>query len=263
MLDLNFHHVDDLGLAISNGTLVKSDRPLFRLQNIGPFMEMAAISRPSPSVRETVYSYFEEGYFSEMLAALRSNARCWRSQETGQTGFFKCGRHANPSGQLELQFAEWLAIAAGQAGFDKSLSNQFVAALNELEDNIFEHSENAETGVLVYHSIPGRFEFSVTDRGIGALGSLRENSQFSKLTDHGRALELVIKEGVSSRGANSGGGFGFRRLFTGLANLNCDLRFRSGDHALTITGDTNDVKNAQLSQKSFISGFMVNVFCEV
>ena len=52
-------------------------------------------------------------------------------------------------------------------------------------------------------------------------------------------------------------------LFLGLASFNADLRFRSGDHALTISGPNPDLKVAQLAQKPFFQGFLASVRCDL
>ena len=43
-------------------------------------------------------------------------------------------------------------------------------------------------------------------------------------------LNISGRHAVSRRGTNTGRGFGFHPLFTGLANLNGNLHSRSGDY---------------------------------
>jgi hypothetical protein len=54
---------------------------------------------------------------------------------------------------------------------------------------------------------------------------------------------------------------GLRPLFSGLANLSGELRFRSGDQALTIDGVNPGSIPTRISQKTPISGFVASVAC--
>jgi hypothetical protein len=81
------------------------------------------------------------------------------------------------------------------------------------------------------------------------------------LTDHGEALDLALRDGVSRYGQAAHRGMGFSDLFRGLATINADLRFRSGDHALTIAGPSPDLKQRQLAQKPQLQGFLISVRC--
>jgi hypothetical protein len=80
---------------------------------------------------------------------------------------------------------------------------------------------------------------------------------------HGEALQLMLTEGVSRHGAASGRGMGFRPLFIGLANLNGRLRFRSGDHALTIAGENPGAMPLMRSQKVPIKGLFASISCRL
>jgi hypothetical protein len=57
-------------------------------------------------------------------------------------------------------------------------------------------------------------------------------------------------------------GKGFRPIFTGLANLSGLLRFRSGDHALGIDGQSPSLVKAHTAQKLILPGFLASVTCE-
>jgi hypothetical protein len=106
------------------------------------------------------------------------------------------------------------------------------------------------------------FEFIVCDRGAGVLETLRTCPAYSHLADHGKALILALTDGISRYGPNTGHGFGFRPIFNGLANLKGLLRFRSGDHALTLDGTGPLLTSAKPAQKTAISGFIVSVTCK-
>jgi len=62
--------------------------------------------------------------------------------------------------------------------------------------------------------------------------------EFADLVDHGLAMHRgVARERVAFTGEDRATATGFRDLFLGLAHLNADLRFRSGDHALCSSPD--------------------------
>ena len=133
--------------------------------------------------------------------------------------------------------------------------------MKELESNIHEHADASETGILAYRAEPGAFEFVVADRGIGILNSLRRNADFAVLPDEGKALEAALADGVSRYGSSSNRGYGFRPIFTGLMNLHGQLRFRSGDHAITMDGVSPELATSRLTQKAPLDGFFASVRC--
>ncbi|MFY9855779.1 MAG: hypothetical protein WAK26_18060 [Terracidiphilus sp.] len=140
------------------------------------------------------------------------------------------------------------------------VSGQMVAAIQELEGNIQEHSQLVSTGVLVFRATSGVFEFVVLDHGIGILNSLSTCPRYGALSDHGMALEIALTDGVS-RYDDPCRGHGFRPIFEGLTNLNGYLRFRGGDHAIVMDGTSPNLATAQVSQKTGIRGFLASVRC--
>jgi hypothetical protein len=137
-----------------------------------------------------------------------------------------------------------------------------VAAIREMEDNVREHSGAVETGYVAFHSAPGTFEFVVADHGVGVLATLRGAPEYKNLTDHGEALRLTLQEGASRYGFGEGRGYGFRPLFTGLANRQAALRFRSGEASLTIDGLSPTLPKAQLAMKASLDGLFISVTCK-
>ena len=87
--------------------------------------------------------------------------------------------------------------AAIVAGFQRKIAAQLTAALGEFHSNVYEHSDASGTGIVAFHTRPGRFEFVVSDRGIGVLRSLRSGPDYPNLTDHGEALRLTLTDRVS------------------------------------------------------------------
>jgi hypothetical protein len=152
--------------------------------------------------------------------------------------------------------------ALNVAGLPGTTPGQMAAAMRELENNIHEHSQSAATGLLAFRAARGVFEFVAADRGIGVLTSLQQCPLHRTIQDHGKALQAALTDGTSRFGAESGHGYGFRPIFTGLANLRGFLRFRSGDHALTIDGTSPSLTRAQLAQKPAIDGFFASIRCQ-
>ena len=133
--------------------------------------------------------------------------------------------------------------------------------MRELENNIHEHADAPETGILAYRAEPGAFEFVVADRGIGVLRSLRRCPAYAAVLDEGKALSAALADGVSRHGPDSNHGHGFRPIFIGLMDLHGELRFRSGDHAVTMNGTSPTIATSKIAQKGAIDGFVGSVRC--
>lgn len=163
---------------------------------------------------------------------------------------------------------EWTRLSivakrsAAAAGFDKSVAGRLAVAVEEMASNIIEHSHAVDTGVIAFRGANGVFEFVVADRGIGALASLQSNPKFVKLQSAREALPLVIQDGCS-RLPEPNRGNGFCDLFRGLANHNGNLRFRSGDAAVLIDGQSPSPLRPKVKPKAPLSGFMASVICAV
>lgn len=137
-----------------------------------------------------------------------------------------------------------------------------IAALGELIGNILDHSQAEETGIAAFSVRPLMFEFVVADLGIGVLNSLHQSHDYSMRGDEGEALAAMIETGVSRHGASTGHGNGFRPVFERLADMHSHLRFRSGDHALTLDGRFGDRVGRQISQRPRLCGFLAAVSCK-
>lgn len=165
-------------------------------------------------------------------------------------------------GENPLAIAFWkrLENAARNCGFGNVISAGLTGAAKEMADNIEVHSGKTQTGLIGYRWSRNEFEFAVADRGIGILQSLRSNRRYGSLTDHGEAVRLAMS-GKSRFGPGTGHGYGFRQLFISLASLNGSVRFRSGDDATTLLGDSVDSSNASSLQRSYLQGFVLSVTC--
>ena len=164
---------------------------------------------------------------------------------------------------LRTDFLMSARKAAEAVGLPVAVAQSLTAAMRELETNIHEHSDQATTGLIAYRASQSEFEFVVADAGRGILSTLQEAPEYRSLTDHGRALHAALQEGVSRYGRAANRGNGFRDLFLGLASLDASLRFRSGDHALSLSGGHPDLRFARLAQKMPFQGFLASVRCRV
>ncbi len=152
--------------------------------------------------------------------------------------------------------------AAKGQGLSANLVSGLLGALVEIQDNVYEHSNAPDTGVVAYATTSNSFEFVVADQGIGVLSSLRQNPNYSSVSDAGAALRLAITNGVSRFSSESGRGQGFNQLFRALVGHNAELRFRSGDHALTLRPGSNSAEGASvLAQVAPLNGLSIAVHC--
>jgi hypothetical protein len=155
--------------------------------------------------------------------------------------------------QLETQKALRLQQKANKG------KARICGAVGEMVDNIFEHSGALRTGVVAFLGSSETFEVSVGDAGKGILASLQTNPTFAYLRDAGTAMAVAIKDGNSRYGPGMDRGYGFGTLFRALNTLDAEIRFRSGDYALEISGRSPSLRNPYISQKSELHGFVVSV----
>jgi hypothetical protein len=261
--ELTFNIVDDLAEAYLRHQLgAPSPGQSFVPIDLGPLMELALQSsngRIGPLLGSAWVARSGHAEFRQHLA---SHANRW-FDNANDTGFQRTTFNPLDEGDDAVRTGFLLAAsrAAQRAGYPLATAQTLAAAIREMESNVHEHAELTETGILAFHAQPSVFEFVVADCGVGVLATLHESPDYPDLNDHGVALQEVLKPGVSRYGRGAHRGNGFRDLFNGLASLNADLRFRSGDHALTISGPHPELKTARLAQKPFFQGFAASVRC--
>ena len=263
--ELTFDAVDDLVGAHSRGKLNCSGLDIsFSPSRLGPLVELGMASstgRHGPLLRGPL---LDSSTHADLRAALAGTQDVWFDHDRRRGLMRTVFDPLNPNHDVtRVAFFMSVRVAAGAIGFPAAVAQSLAAAIKEMESNVHEHSANACTGLLAYYAAPTHFEFVATDSGVGILETLRQAPEFRSLTDHGRAMHAALQEGNSKFGRAANRGNGFHDLFIGLANLNADLRFRSGDHALTISGANPDLKKARLDQKAFFQGFLVSVLCRV
>jgi hypothetical protein len=260
---LTFSALDGLAFAAARGTLERSHAPyIFVPTTLGALFEFLHLLEGErlPAFAERWVAPNGAG---ALIAAYREDRECWTSSDARRLGFVRASR-TGPDGYHRLTA---FLIHAQRAARDIALlpgssPAQLAAAMEEMENNIHEHSRAPQTGVLAYRATRGVFEFVVADHGVGLLASLRSCPENSGIRDEGMALEAALTDGTSRFGRNSQRGTGFRPIFLGLMNLRGSLRFRSGDHALIIDGSSPTLAMSEISQKPMMDGFFASVRCE-
>jgi hypothetical protein len=259
---LTFTAVDGLAFAAQKGKLGGPSSKSFMVGDVGPLLELRHLFTDGrlPPLESILASM--SSHTVDLFAALKqSQQRLWTCPATKRIGFIRT-TNSEDDASNSYNFGTAAQRAAAEAGFSKLVASQLVAAILEMVDNIYLHSTLPESGLAAFDARPGYFEFAVLDRGIGILRSLQQSAEYARLSDHGDALQMALTDGCSRFGPNTNHGHGFRPLFIGLSNLNGALRFRTGDHALTIDGrDPISIPWTKMAKPN-ISGFLAFVSCQ-
>lgn len=260
---LTFDHVDGIAQAQAQGGLRQADvEGQFAGRELGPIMELQQLRASGVAP-----AWFVETRLQLQPSMRHLAARLDRQQNfTPRHGSADCGvfHPAQPHDENALTaFRLAGQKAAEAAGFSAATALKLSSVLIELADNVIDHSEAAQTGVIAFSWRPNVFEFAATDRGIGVLASLQKASRFRELASHARALQIATGDGGTRYPEGSGHGSGFRHIFLGLANHRGQLRFRSGDHSLELDGRSPELSSAGVIQKTSIDGFCISVSCSV
>jgi len=260
---LTFSAVDELGFAAARGLVGPTQMPnLYSPKQLGPLLEFLLLAEGGYLPPYAVSAWLVPNGAAPMIQAIHDNREQWLSPGNRRMGFIRAIRQGPNADSLFTSFLMDVQRAARDvAQLPGTTPGQLAAAMEELENNIHEHSDAAQTGLVAFRAARGIFEFVAADRGIGILTSLRKCPAYLGLSDCGAALESALKDGTSRFGSDSSRGHGFRPIFLGLANLQGSLRFRSGDHALLMDGTSPDLTTAQLAQKPPIDGFFASIRC--
>ena len=257
---LTFAVLDDLAFAAARGRLPRVPDGAYRFDSLGPVFELGRLSVSGLLPPPTRANWLTLDDAASLGAALHQGRMTWVCRDR-HLGFLRL-RPSPPDDETEeIAFKLEAQRAAIAVGFPRRLAAQLVGAFEEIQGNVYEHSGAPASGLAAYRATARRFEFVVSDGGIGVLASLRTCPEHGALADHGEALRLMLTEGVSRYGKAAKRGMGFRPLFIGLANLKGGLRFRSGDQALTIDGVNPGSIPAQIWEKVPSSGFVASVCC--
>jgi hypothetical protein len=259
---LDFAAVDDLAFAAERGRLDVSKLPTsFVSHQLGPLLELYQLSISGCGPASLRGGWLDVEAFAGLGTAIRAKNARWCSPAENILGLLR-----TDNGVADY---EWTAFAidakraAVQSGLSTDWAAQMVGAMGEFRSNIHEHSEAVATGLICFRATPGLFEFVVADRGLGLLSTLRRSPEYTNLADHGEALRLALTDGASRFGFDCGRGYGFRPLFTGLANRQASLRFRTGSASLVIDGTTPTLVRAHPGRKVHLPGFHISVACRV
>lgn len=262
---LNFDFLDDLMIArVRKGVDCSPYLSDANVGRIGPLLELLIQNRSKPNGFDALPSVMEVTALRQALDkhAPASGVHLQSRQGEVSAGFVVSSRDPTADDQAPwYSFCLKAQQAAERGGIKKPIARGLIGAIREIEENIHKHSGRAHDGVVGYRATDREFEFLIGDSGIGTLASLRQNHKYAELTDAGRSLELALTDGVSRLGDDIGHGVGFRELFVGLANLDGELRFRSGDHALTIDGTAPSLLERRLLQKTELQGFVASIVC--
>ena len=257
---LGFNHVDGLIRAYSRGTAPNVGTSGFRLETIGPLAELYQFDPERIAGPASNLAWLDLGGQTDFIVALRAGRTRWLSND-GAFGYLSGAKLACES---TLQhFKTEPHLAALKANMPSATAGQIGAAFGELIGNIIDHSAAIPSGIAAFRAKPSAFEFVVSDRGIGPLASLTSCAEYASMCDHGEALQAIIETGVSRFGAGTGHGNGFKPIFEKLADMSGQLRFRSGDAALTLDGRFGDKVKLQVAQKPPIAGFFASVLVAV
>ncbi len=257
---LTFSALDGLGFAAQRGRFVPSTAN-YVVADLGPVFELGLLAKSKTLPWPGTSTWLAMNGIAPLITALSGRSHQWVCPTSRAAGVYRTYATPQEDDLHWVKFGVAIQFAAVSAGFSRNIAAQLVGAIGEMQSNIYEHSGASQTGIVAFRGRSGTFEFVVCDSGIGVLQSLTSCPEFRDVTDHGEALQLTLSDGVSRYGRNSGRGLGFQPLFTGLANLNGALRFRSGDYALTIEGDNPARLPVKLAQKPALSGFLISVAC--
>jgi len=262
---LTFNAVDGLAFAAARNRLDPARPPAYYTpSSLGPLLEVLHLAAGGQLPDPTSGNWLVLNGAAPLVAALGQKRESWVCSTNRRMGFIRAVR-SGPDGDNRLAafLMDAQRAARDTAGLPSPAPGQLTAAMQELESNIHEHAGATDTAFLAFRAAPGVFEFVTGDRGIGILASLRSCTAHAGLPDHGKALGAALTDGISRHGPDSCHGHGFRPMFVGLLNLIGSLRFRSGDHALTMDGTSPNLATAQIAQKPAIDGFFASVRCHI
>lgn len=257
-----FSTLDNLGFAAARGRLQPIPDKIYVAHDLGPIMELMRLAASGLLPAPTRANWLALANMQDFGVAWQSRKTLWTCSRR-RLGFLRLRAEVPENDNEELAFGLEAQKAALASGLPQKLVPMLVGALNEMQSNVYDHSGRPASGVAAYRGSQGHFEFVVSDGGMGVMASLASCPDYAEITDQSEALRLMLTDGVSRHGKSEKRGTGFRALFSGLANLGSDLRFRSGNQALTIRGMNPSILPWKASEKPQISSFSAAVSCSV
>lgn len=261
--DLSFQSTDAMLRKATTGELDQfHSLVVARGEQLGPWAELAVAHAQMPEQYRGLRPADHPKWTAIQQALIHGEISGDSYQST--FGVFPLSRLGSTDQEVEI-WDQWrlrFKLAAESSGFPKSFASALTGAMGELQDNVPLHSENVESGLVAFQGGVGIFELVVSDRGIGVLASLRKNPEYQHLAHSGEALDVAVADGGSRFGKDSGHGYGIGQLYRALASVDGDVRFRSGDHSLELSGAGSDpVLRPSLSQKWELPGLTISVTC--
>lgn len=254
--------LDQIAIAYEKGI----SNPLERVTaefpfSVGALVELSILKHHNPAFSDVLPRYHRPSIVRSIYTAQQSRNLVVTGQNRHAKWGVFCLSDVRPDDFKERLFSFELAARKAMP-FKRNISQakaNICGALQELVDNIFEHSECAQTGLIMFLGATDSFELTVGDAGIGVLASLRSNPTYSFLPDSGAALTFALTDGNSRYGRSARRGSGFTTLFRALRTLDANLRFRSGNCALEVVGRSPVLDGAHVSQKAHLQGFVVSL----
>ena len=161
------------------------------------------------------------------------------------TSGLPASRFGSPEEQYEIVSEIIDAVLASPAGLRRSSLAAFEWAVNEITDNVLQHADSAQGGLVQLNHYPDgkRLEFAVADAGRGIPDTMRTTRR--EISDS-QSLELSIQRGITrDKEVGQGNGlFGTHRasrvgrgdfaIHSGYAGIHSDLKVR--EETLPVAG---------------------------
>lgn len=258
-MQAHFSVVDDLLAEAEGGRLASHGEVLIENSGrIGPLVELLSAATNHSDEYQSVSL---AGSFAKRLREAWHCGESFGGDFDDVVGGFPLPTD-NPVLTRDPRWEQWLLHAENIAkakGVPATLVASLIGAMGEMQDNVYEHSGAAETGLVAYAVTDRSFEFVVADRGLGVLKTLHQNPKYANLPDTGAALTQAIRPGVSRYPSSSGRGQGFVQLCRSMVTHRVELRFRSGDHALTLCPTDDPLDGHQrLTHTSALAGLTIS-----
>lgn len=257
-----FRITDHAALAFErNSVSVLGSVPVSRLP-VGAALEAATLCYSRPPMKGFIRALTNEAQTFSLLRRARRNplTAVYANDGTAQIGVIAL-RAAEPD-QLRTSMHGYYLCARKAMLLKKTAKTakaRLCGAIDEMVDNILEHSEAPDTGMVMFRGTDRFFEVSIADAGVGVSTSLRSNPAFSFVSDAGTAISLALSDGNSRFGPTADRGYGFGTLFRALNTFDAQLRFRSDDYAVEVKGRGPSTKDLSILQKAQLRGFVVSI----
>lgn len=260
----SFRQIDRCSIEIEHGVLREQlDFQTSHVNVLGPVVELAVMA-----LRSKIWSSIAKATLPVDIATPMRKSRSRRLETiTTETKLFTAGFMSLSEIDSDAFYRHLLnfdLLARRAMRFNKNVNQSkalICGALGEMVDNVCEHSQATDSGIVGFMGNEKYLDICVGDAGIGVLSSLKLNPAYAYLADAGMALSLAIEDGISRYPISAGGegrGHGFSTLFRGLNSLDADVRLRTGNYALEISGRNSLERVPRISEKAHLRGFVLS-----